>query len=445
MDPPDHTRLRGLVARAFTPRRIEDLRAATEGITAELIDAMAARLREGGGTVDLIEAFAYPLPVRVICTLLGVPARDEAIFTDWSRGIARSVDPSILRSPEVEAAIVDARQGLQTYLGELLAERRRKPGDDLLSALAAVDVDGDSITAREIVSLAQLLLVAGHETTVNLIGNGMLALLRAPDQLALLRQRPELVGPAVDEFLRFDGPVQINQRVAMEDLDLFGHKVRKGDEILLILGAANRDPAAFAEPHRLDVTRDARKHVAFGGGIHHCLGAVLARMEGRHRLQGAARRLPDDGTGGAAHAAPDLHPARPGDAAGRAMRGAYLQLGSAVFFNVASYLVYKSIADAAPRTLVAGVRDWTDARCRQHLPVCAFDQGDPALRRLSGFHRRQFRRHHPRSGARFPRTPAADSPARHRPRDNGHRSGYEVTCGPRTSLPGSAPVASPSR
>jgi cytochrome P450 len=217
--------------------------------------------------------------VRVICTLLGVPARDEAIFTGWSCGIARSVDPSILRSPEVEAAIVDARQGLQTYLGELLAERRRKPGDDLLSALAAVDVDGDSITAREIVSLAQLLLVAGHETTVNLIGNGMLALLRAPDQLALLRRQPELTGPAVDEFLRFDGPVQINQRVAMEDLDLFGHKVRKGDEILLILGAANRDPTAFTEPHRLDVTRDARKHVAFGGGIHHCLGAVLARME----------------------------------------------------------------------------------------------------------------------------------------------------------------------
>lgn len=276
MDPPDHTRLRGLVARAFTPRRIEELRTATEGITNELIEAIAGQR----GTVDLIEAFAYPLPVRVICTLLGVPAGDEAIFTDWSRGIARSVDPSILRSPEVEAAIVAARQGIQTYIGALLAERRRRPGDDLLSALAAVDVDGDSITAREIVALAQLLLVAGHETTVNLIGNGTLALLRAPDQLAVLRRRPELIGPAVDELLRFDGPVQINQRVAMEDLDLFGHKVRKGDEILLILGAANRDPAAFPDPHRLDVARDARKHVAFGGGIHHCLGAALARMEG---------------------------------------------------------------------------------------------------------------------------------------------------------------------
>jgi len=288
MDPPDHTRLRGLVARAFTPRRIEDLRAATEGITNELVGAMAAQR----GTVDLIEAFAYPLPVRVICTLLGVPARDEAIFTDWSRGIARSLDPSILRSPQVEAAITDARRNIQTCIGDLLAERRRKPGDDLLSALAAVDVDGDSITAREIVSLAQLLLVAGHETTVNLIGNGALALLRAPDQLALLRQRPELIGSAVDEFLRFDGPVQINQRVAMEDLDQFGQKVRKGDELLLILGAANRDPAAFADPHRLDVTRDARKHVAFGGGIHHCLGAVLARMEGHIAFKALLEAFP---------------------------------------------------------------------------------------------------------------------------------------------------------
>ncbi len=230
--------------------------------------------------------------MRVICTLLGVAARDEAIFTNWSRGIARSVDPSILRSPAVEAAITEARQGLSTYIGELLAERRRKPGDDLLSALAAVDVDGDSITAREIVSLAQLLLVAGHETTVNLIGNGMLALLRAPDQLALLRRQPELVGPAIDEFLRFDGPVQITQRVAMEDLDLFGHKVRKGDEIMLILGAANRDPSAFAEPHRLDVTRDARKHVAFGGGIHHCLGAALARMEGHIAFKALLEAFP---------------------------------------------------------------------------------------------------------------------------------------------------------
>lgn len=287
MDPPDHTRLRGLVARAFTPRRIEDLRLATQAIAAELIDAMAGR----AGPIDLIQGFAYPLPVRVICALLGVPPEDEATFTAWSRGVARSVDPSVLRTPEIDATIAEARQGLSTYIADLLAERRRAPGDDLLSALAAVDVEGDRISAREVVALAQLLLVAGHETTVNLIGNGVLALLRAPEQLAQLRRSPELVGPAVDELLRFDGPVQITQRVVLEDMEVVGCPVKAGDEILLVLGAANRDPAAFADPHRLDVTRDARRHVAFGGGIHHCLGAALARMEGQIALSALLDRF----------------------------------------------------------------------------------------------------------------------------------------------------------
>ena len=288
MDPPDHTRLRGLVARAFTPRRIDDLRAATAAIATELVDAMAAQQ----GPIDLVQSFAYPLPVRVICALLGVPPEDEAIFTAWSRGIARSVDPSVLRTPAIDAGIAEARAGLRAYLGDLLAARRRTPGDDLLSALAAVDADGDRITSREVVALAQLLLVAGHETTVNLIGNGMLALLRAPDQLALIRRSPELVGPAVDEFLRFDGPVQITQRVVIKDMEVVGCPVKAGDEIMLVLGAANRDPAAFAEPHRLDVTRDARRHVAFGGGIHHCLGAALARMEGQIAFATLLDRFP---------------------------------------------------------------------------------------------------------------------------------------------------------
>lgn len=287
MDPPDHTRLRNLVARAFTPRRTDELREATQAIADELLDAMTART----GPVDLVEALAYPLPVRVICTLLGVPPADEALFTGWSRGIARSVDPSILRSPAVDAAIVEARTALQSYLGGLLSERRKAPGNDLLSALAAVETDGDTISPKEIVALAQLLLVAGHETTVNLIGNGVLALLRAPDQLDLLRQSPERIAPAVDELLRFDGPVQITQRVVVEDMEIAGQKVRAGDEIMLVLGAANRDPAAFANPHKLDVTRDARKHVAFGGGIHHCLGAALARMEAQIALTGLLGRF----------------------------------------------------------------------------------------------------------------------------------------------------------
>ena len=300
MDPPDHTRLRNLVARAFTPRRIEGLRAATAAITAELLDAMPA----DGTPVDLIPAFAYPLPVRVICRLLGIPEADEAVFTGWSHGIARSLDPSVLRSPAIDATIDQARSELRAYLGALLEFRRKSPGDDLLSGLAAVDADGDRISSGEVLSLAVLLLVAGHETTVNLIGNGMLALLRAPDQLALLRRSPELVGGAVDELLRFDGPVQITQRIATEDMEVVGCQVRRGDEILLVLGAANRDPAVFAEPDRLDVTRDARRHVGFGGGIHHCLGAVLARMEaqiavaallerfGRIELAGAPVRRP---------------------------------------------------------------------------------------------------------------------------------------------------------
>ncbi|MGD9881991.1 MAG: cytochrome P450 [Reyranella sp.] len=287
MDPPEHTRLRGLVARAFTPRRLEDLRGVTQAIADELLDGMAGR----GKTVDLIEAFAYPLPVRVICALLGVPPADEPLFTEWSRGMARSVDPVVLRTPEIETTIKAAQHGLAAYIADRLAERRRAPGDDLLSALAAVDVDGDSITAREIVALAQLLLFAGHETTVNLIGNAVLALLGAPDQLALLRQSPELTGAAVDEFLRFDSPAQVTLRIVSEDTELVGVPVKAGDEIMLILAAANHDAAVFADLHRLDVTRDARRHVAFGSGIHHCLGATLARMEGEVALNTLLQRF----------------------------------------------------------------------------------------------------------------------------------------------------------
>ncbi|WP_028921298.1 cytochrome P450 [Pseudonocardia acaciae] len=273
MDPPDHTRLRALVSRAFTPKRTADLRPAITAIVAELLEPIAGR------TVDLVQAFAYPLPVRVICALLGVPAGDQAMFTEWSRMLARSLDPSVLGSAELDAAIAEARRGMRGYLGELLAFRTEHPADDLLSALLAVRDAGDRISRDEVLELALLLLVAGHETTVNLIGNGVLALLRHPDQLDLLCRRPDLVPNAVDELLRFDAPVQMAQRIATEDLDLAGRRVRAGDEIMLVLGAANRDPAAFAEPGRLDVTRDARRHVSFGGGIHYCLGASLARLE----------------------------------------------------------------------------------------------------------------------------------------------------------------------
>jgi pimeloyl-[acyl-carrier protein] synthase len=241
MDPPDHTRLRGLVSRAFTPRRIEGLRATVEAICAGLLDELTARVAPGE-VFDLVDWLAYPLPVQVICSLLGVPAGDQEVFTAWSRALARSIDPSILRTPEDDAAIDAAEAGLGEYLADLLRQRRLTPGDDLLSDLLAVQDGSDRISPAEVVSLAMLLLVAGHETTVNLIGNGTLALLRAPGQLERLLAAPELTGRAVDELLRFDSPVQISQRIVIEDMELAGRRVRAGDEIVLVLGAANRDP-----------------------------------------------------------------------------------------------------------------------------------------------------------------------------------------------------------
>jgi len=281
MDPPDHTRLRSLVSRAFTPRRVEGLRTTIEQMCVALLDDILASVAPGE-PFDLIERLAYPLPVRVICSLLGVPAADESIFTGWSRALSRSIDPSVLRSADDDLAIEAAEVGLHDYLSELLAARRASPGDDLLSDLLAVQDGSDRISPPEVVSLAMLLLVAGHETTVNLIGNGTLALLRNPGQLDLLLASRELIPGAVEELLRFDSPVQISQRVVTEDMELAGRRVRAGDEVVLMLGAANRDPAVFTHPATLDVTRpEAHRHVAFGGGIHHCLGAALARLEGQ--------------------------------------------------------------------------------------------------------------------------------------------------------------------
>jgi cytochrome P450 len=290
LDPPDHTRLRGLISKAFTPRRIEGLRETAESICAELLDDIRQQ-HSPGEPFDLISALAYPLPVRVICELLGIPASDVPVFTGWSRVLARSVDPAVLRPADVQAAILDAQAELRDYLNDLLAARRRRPGGDLLSGLLAAEADGDRISADETVLLAKVLLIAGHETTVNLIGNGVLALMQFPDQFELLSQRPDLIPSAVDELLRFDSPVQFDARWATADLDLAGTTVKAGDGIMLLLGAANRDPAVFDAPGHLDVTRDARRHVAFGGGIHHCLGASLARLEGQVALSAILSNL----------------------------------------------------------------------------------------------------------------------------------------------------------
>ncbi|HEY3870011.1 MAG TPA: cytochrome P450 [Actinocrinis sp.] len=295
MDPPDHTRLRALVSQAFTARRVQGLEATVEQITGELVDALKERAADGE-PVDLISGLAYPLPVRVICALLGVPAEDEDAFTAWSRSVSRAIDPTILRSHEVDEEIAASLADLTAYLEDLLEQRRAAgpdAGDDLLSALVRVEADGDRVTPGEAISLARLLLVAGHETTVNLIGNGTLALLREPDQLALLRARPAVVDAAVDELLRYDSPVQLTQRIVVEDFEMRGHALAAGDQLALLLGAANRDPAVFADPARLDVTRDARRHVAFGGGIHFCLGAALAKLEGRVAFRRLVRVFPE--------------------------------------------------------------------------------------------------------------------------------------------------------
>jgi len=289
-DPAGHARLRGLVAGAFTPRRIEKLRATAQTITDELIADLFTR--SATGPVDLVAGFAHPFPMRVICSLLGVPEPDRPTFTSWSASVARVVEPPMLRSAEVEAEIERDERALAAYFGELIERCRRTPGDDLLSAVIALEAAGERTKPREIVDIAMLLLVAGHETTMNLLGNGMLALLGNPDQLALLRDRPELIPGAIDELLRFDSPLQATRRVTPEDLTLCGRPVKAGSELMLLLGAANRDPTVFAEPHRLDVTRDARRHVAFGGGVHHCLGMALARLEGTVAFTSLLTRCP---------------------------------------------------------------------------------------------------------------------------------------------------------
>jgi cytochrome P450 len=291
MDPPDHTRLRGLVQQAFTPRIVEQIRPRAQQLVDELIDAAIAH----GGTIDLVDELAYPLPVTIICELLGVPVADHDRFADWSRTLSRAIDPSPIRPIELEREIEAATIAFGDYFNALLDERRGSLGDDLLSALITAEAEGDRLNEEELFGIAMLLLIAGHETTVNLIGNGMLALLRSHDEFDRLRDDPKIGRTAVDEILRYDSPVQMNQRIALEPFTLSdGAVVQPGEQMIVMLAAANRDPAAFSEPDRLDIGRaDARRHLAFGGGIHHCLGAALARVEGEVALTTLVRRLPD--------------------------------------------------------------------------------------------------------------------------------------------------------
>jgi cytochrome P450 len=287
-DPPDHTRLRALVSRAFTPRVVEAMRPHIQEIVDGLLDGV-----EGARGMDVIEDLAYPLPVRVICEMLGVPIADQEVFKGWSADIARSLDASILPAgSEVITRGQEAGDALREYFRSLIAGRRKQPRPDLLSALIAAEEQGDKLSEPELVATCVLLLIAGHETTVNLIGNGLLALLRHPDQLRALAADPALIQTGVEELLRFDGPVQRTGRMTMADVEIGGKPIPKGSIVAAVIGAANRDPAHFADPDRLDIARRENRHIAFGFGIHFCLGAPLARIEGQVAIGTLLRRMP---------------------------------------------------------------------------------------------------------------------------------------------------------
>ena len=283
-DPPDHTRLRGLVGRAFTPRMVEALRPRIQALVDELL---ARPLRDGG--LDVVRDFAEPLPILVIAELLGLPGSDRADLKRWSDELAVMLDGSIAmqhigRAVQSAIAVID-------YLRAHLEAKRRDPKDDLISALLSAQ-ERDRLTDDEILGTVLIVMGAGHETTTNLVGNGVLALLRHPDQLARLRAEPARIDAAVEEILRFDSPVQATSRVPTEDVEIHGARFAKGAEIGLLIGAANRDPAVFAEPDRFDIARADNRHLSFGLGIHFCLGAGLARLEGQVALGSLASRAP---------------------------------------------------------------------------------------------------------------------------------------------------------
>ncbi len=286
LDPPDHTRIRSLVSKAFTPKVVSGLRPWVEQLVDQLLDAKVE-----SGRLEVLADVGYPLPAEVICQLLGVPTTDRDQFRDWSAAASRLLDGN-LEPPDQEAGAV-AVLALFSYFAELLEERRRQPGDDLLSGLVAAEEHGDRLTSDELITTVVTLFVAGHETTMNLIGNGMLALLDHPEELARLAADPDRARPAAEEALRYEGPAQLVPRVALEPLTIGEHHIGVGDGVVVGLAAANRDPRRFADPDRFDAGRADAAHLAFSHGPHHCLGAALARLEAEVALGAIARRLPD--------------------------------------------------------------------------------------------------------------------------------------------------------
>ena len=287
-DPPDHTRLRGLVVKAFTARRVEDMRPRIQGIVDENLDRIIPQ-----GKMDLIEDFAYRLPVTVICDMLGIPQEHREMFYTGARNSGRILEPVPMTPEEIKQG--NASQALiKMYFDQLFDLRRKDPGDDLTTQLLHAEEDGSKLSNEELYANIILLFGAGHETTVNLIGNGLLALYRNPDQLELLKARPELITNAVEEFLRYDSSVQMTGRTALEDVELGGRHIPKGESVLCLLGSANHDPAVYPDhPERLDIARPNVKPLSFGGGIHFCLGAQLARIEAEVAINTLLRRIPN--------------------------------------------------------------------------------------------------------------------------------------------------------
>ena len=286
LDPPDHTRLRGLVTKAFTARRVEDMRPRIAAVVDRLIDRVAPQ-----GHMDIIKDFAHRLPIIVICDMLGIPEEDRAQFFEQSRVNGRLIDPVPMTREELDHANANTL-ATNAYFESLFERRRRDPQDDLTTLLVQAEEAGDRLTSAELTANVGLLFAAGHETTANLIGNGLLALHRNPDQWDLLKANLTLMPSAIEELLRYDSSVQLTGRTTAEPVTLGATAIPAGESVVTFLGAANRDPDAFADPDRLDITRKGPGAISFGGGIHHCLGAQLSRIEAQEAFAGLIRRLP---------------------------------------------------------------------------------------------------------------------------------------------------------
>ncbi|MDN7247356.1 cytochrome P450 family protein [Planococcus shenhongbingii] len=281
-DPPDHKRLRGLAQQAFTPKMISGMRNRIQEITDGLLDEMEKKQQ-----IDLIDEFAFPLPISVICEILGVPVEDQDKFRLWSNSLIEGT------SGEIGVTVYEHMNQFIQYLGQWFAKVHEHPGDDLISQLIIAEEEGDRLTEKELYGIVTLLIIAGHETTVNLIGNTVLALLAFPEQQKKLREQPELVSQAIEESLRFNGPVEFStSRWANEDMEFRGKRIQRGDLVVVSLNAANHDPEKFKDPQLYDIQREKSPHLAFGMGIHFCLGAPLARLEGEIAISSLLKRFP---------------------------------------------------------------------------------------------------------------------------------------------------------